>query len=204
MRFRLVPTDTKFYELFTNSAQNAVECSYRLRDLVKDFTDVPEKHKRVVECEHRGDRMTAEILTRVNHTFVTPFDREDVHALAEELDDVVDDMLGVSDLMQLVSIEQVLPELVEQADILVEMTEQAAELVGRLESMKGVQPYLDAIDRLESQGDTVYRRTLARLFKEFEAVEILRWKDIVTEMERALNTVEDVSNVVESIVVKYA
>jgi predicted phosphate transport protein (TIGR00153 family) len=204
MKFKLVPTDDRFFGLFTDSAVNAQECATRLRDLIGDFTDVAAKHQRVVECERQGDQITKEILTRLNATFVTPFDREDIHALAEELDDVVDDMLAVSDLMQLVSVEVVLPEMKEMADILVQMTEQACLLLERLESMRGVQPYLDSIDALESEGDTVYRRTLGRLFKEYDAIDILKWKDIVQAMEGALNTVEDISNIVESIVLKHA
>ena len=98
-----------------------------------------------------------------------------------------------------------LPELTEQADLLVQMADETEALIDRLESMKGVQPHLDAIDRLESEGDAIYRRILARLFSgEFEALEVLRWKDIVEALEGALNTLEDISDVVESIVLKHA
>jgi hypothetical protein len=204
MRFKLVPTDDKFFDLFSESAVNAAEAAKRLHTLISDFTDVKAKHDRVVECERRGDELTRVILRRLDSSFVTPFDREDIHALAEELDDVVDDMLAVSDLMQLVSVDTVLPEMVELADILVRMTEETVTLFGRLKYMKDMQPILDAIDKLESEGDSVYRRTLARLFAEFDALTVLKWKDIVQAMEGALNTTEDVSNVVESIVLKFA
>ncbi len=204
MRFKLVPTDDTFFTMFSDSAANAAEAAKRLRTLFADFTDVKAKHDAVVECERRGDSLTTAILRRLDSSFVTPFDREDIHALAEELDDVVDDMLAVSDLMQLVSVDEVLPEMNELADILVSMTEQTVGLFGQLKSMRDVQPYLDAIDKLESEGDAIYRRTLARLFTDLDAVSILKWKDIVQAMEGALNTVEDVSNVVESIVLKHA
>jgi predicted phosphate transport protein (TIGR00153 family) len=200
VRFKLVPTDDRFFDLFSDAAANAAECSRRLQVLVGDFTDVKAKHAAVHVCEQRGDELTAQIL----RPFVTPFDREDIHALAERLDDVCDDVLAVSDLMQLVQIEEVLPEMREMADLLVQMTDQAVALLGRLKAMKGVQPYLDAIDNLESEGDSVYRRTLARLFTDYDAITVLKWKDIVQAMEHALNTVEDVSNVVESIVLKFA
>ncbi len=204
MRFKLVPTDDKFFDLFVEAAQNAHECAKGLQVLVGDFTDIGTKHAAVVRCETRGDELTTAILRRLDTSFVTPFDREDIHALAEELDDVCDDVLAVSDLMQLVQIEEVLPEMRELADILVQMTYQAVELLKRLKPMKGVQPYLDAIDKLESQGDSVYRRTVARLFTEYDAITVLKWKDIVQAMEHAINTVEDASNVVESIVLKFA
>jgi uncharacterized protein Yka (UPF0111/DUF47 family) len=114
-------------------------------------------------------------------------------------------MLAVSHLLRLLSIDVVLPELKEQADLLVQMGDQTVGLIGRLQSMKGTEAFLRAIDQLENEGDVIYRRTLGRLFGgEFEALEVLRWKDIIQAMEAALNTVEDISNVVESIVLKHA
>ena len=205
MRFRLIPSEDRFFALFNESAMNAAECARRLRDMMLDFTDVEVKHSLVADCETRGDGLTGDILKRLDGTFVTPFDREDIHALAEELDDVVDDMLTVSHLLRLLSIDSILPELKEQAAILVQMADQAVGLMGRLESMKGTGPFLEAIGQLEHEGDAVYRRTLARLFSgEYEALEVLKWKDIVQSMEAALNTVEDVSNIVESIILKHA
>ena len=205
VRFRLVPSDDAFLTLFQQAAANAVECAERLRAIVHDFHDVEAGHARVMECEHRGDELTKDIMRRLSSTFVTPFDREDIHALAEELDDVVDEMLTVSHLLCLVRPDQLLPEIKEQADILVQMTKQAASLIDQMEPMRGVEPYLDAVDRLESEGDAVYRRIQARLFSgEFDALTVIMWKDIVTAMEAALNTVEDVSNVVETIVLKHA
>jgi predicted phosphate transport protein (TIGR00153 family) len=205
VRFRLVPSDDTFLTLFQQAAANVVECAERLRDSVHSFRDLEDGHARVMECEHRGDELTRSILRRLSSTFVTPFDREDIHALAEELDNVVDEMLTVSHLLCLVRLDVPLPELKEQADILVQMAKQACGLIDQLDPMRGIEPYLDAIDQLESEGDTVYRRIQARLFSgEFDALTVLMWKDIVTAMESALNTVEDVSNVVESIVLKHA
>jgi uncharacterized protein len=204
MRFRLVPTDERFFDLFSEAARNVAECARRLQALVTDFADTTAKHGAVIECERNGDRLTREILRRLDSTFVTPFDREDIHALAEELDDVADDMLAVSELLQLLPVDDILPELKEQADILVQMADAVVGLLGTLREMKGVQPHLEAIDRLETEGDTIYRRTLARLFRDYEAIEVLKWKDIVEAMEAALNTVEDIADVVESIVLKHA
>jgi uncharacterized protein Yka (UPF0111/DUF47 family) len=114
-------------------------------------------------------------------------------------------MLEVSHRMQLTGITTALPELKEQADLVVQCADETQELLKRLESMKGTQPHLEAIDRLESEGDAVHRRILARLFGgEFDALEVLRWKDVIEAMEAALNTLEDISDVVESIVLKHA
>lgn len=205
MRFRLVPVDEGFFDLFSASARNVLDAAARLRELLQDPANLPKMHAGVVEFERRGDELTRDTLTRLSRSFVTPFDREDIHALAEELDDVVDDILAVAALLEVVDVDHVLPELKEQADLLVSMAEQNAELLDRLPRMKGVEPYLDAIDRLESEGDTVNRRAQARLFSgEMEALEVLKWKDIVQAMEAALNTIEDISDVVESIVLKHA
>jgi predicted phosphate transport protein (TIGR00153 family) len=203
VRFRLLPSDDSFFPLFDQAASNAAACARHLRDVIT--SGAADGHDRINAAEHRGDEITKAILQRLNSTFVTPFDREDIHALAEEMDDVVDDIQTVSQLLLLTKPSTTLPELAEQAEILVQMAEEAERLVGRLESMKGVQEHLDSIDRLESEGDAVYRRTLARLYSgELDALEVLRWKDIVAALEGALNTIEDISDVVESIVLKHA
>jgi uncharacterized protein len=204
-RFRLVPSDDRFFAMFNQSTLNIAECARRLQDIVNDFVEVEKKHQTIVDCERRGDELTRSILQRLDTTFVTPFDREDIHALAEELDDVVDDILAVSDLLKLLSIDTILPELKEQADLLVQVADQTVGLIGRLQSMKGTTPFLEAIDALESEADKVYRRTISNLFSgEYSALDVLKWKDIVQAMEAAINTVEDISDVVESIVLKHA
>ena len=204
MRFRLLPTDDRFFELFNESAANAAECARQLRELISDAGGTA-SNSGVVACERKGDELTQAILQRLDTSFVTPFDREDIHALAEELDDVVDDMLAVAARIDLTVHGSALPELKEQADILVRMAEETVALVGRLPSMKRTAEHLKAIDGLESEGDTVYRHALARLFSgEYEALDVIRWKDIIEAMEAALNTIEDISNVVESIVLKHA
>ncbi len=205
MRFRLIPTDDKFFDLFNDSAANVADCARRLRELLVEGGDRAEAHAKVISCERRGDSIVRDILQRLNTSFVTPFDREDIHALAEGLDDVVDDIMAVSHLLQVTHPSTPIPELLTQADVLVQMADETVALLGRLQSMKGVQPHLDAIDRLESEGDSHHRAILSRLFGgEFDALEILRWKDTVEALEAALNTIEDISNVVESIVLKHA
>ena len=205
MRFRLVPTDDKFFELFEDSAGNASRCARALQELLADLDGLPRHLEVVMGLERAGDEITRTILRRLNATFVTPFDREDIHALAEELDDVVDDMLAVAALLNLFQVREILPELKEQADVLVQMSDQTVQLLGRLQSMKGIEPFLETIDKLETDGDVIYRRAVARLFSgEFRALEVLKWKDVVEAMEAALNTLEDISNVVESIVFKHA
>jgi uncharacterized protein len=204
VRFRLLPTDDRFFQLFADAAANVAECAAHLRDVLAGGQDGLE---RIIACERRGDDITRDVLHRLNTSFVTPFDREDIHELAEELDDVVDDVLsvvhklGIGGPLDLTTV----PELKDQADLLVQMADEVVELVGRLESMKGVRPFLDNVDRLESEGDVVFRQALDRLLSgQLDPILVIRWKDVVEAMEAALNTLEDVSNVVESIVLKHA
>jgi predicted phosphate transport protein (TIGR00153 family) len=204
MRFRLVPSDDRFFDLFNDSARNAEECARRLVDVISG-TDRKAAFDQVMECERRGDRLTTDILHRLDTTFVTPFDREDIHALAEELDDVVDDIYQVGALLRIIPVGEPLPELIEQSELCVKMATEVVSLIERLESMKDMKGLLDSIDRLESEGDAVYRRALKRLFSgEFEALEVIKWKDVISAMENALNALEDIGDVVESIVLKHA
>jgi predicted phosphate transport protein (TIGR00153 family) len=200
----LLPTDDKFFDLFNEAAVNAAGCARSLRDLIDDDSRSLSNEK-VVESEHRGDELTKQILQRLDSTFVTPLDREDIHALAEELDDVVDDMLSVAARLRLTVQGPAIPELKQQAALLVNMADEMVQLMDKLKSMKGISSHLETIDRLESEGDQEYRQALARLFGgDYDALDVLRWKDIVEAMELALNTIEDVSNVIESIVLKHA
>jgi predicted phosphate transport protein (TIGR00153 family) len=205
VRFKLVPADDTFFDLFNAAAENVADSARRLSELLDNFDDIAGGHQRIIECEQRGDELTAQILNRLNTTFITPFDREDIHALAEELDDVVDDVMQVSHRLQMTGVKEPLSELKQQAEILVRMADETVLLMARLKSMKNVNGHLEAIDRLETEGDAVYRAAEQRLFGgEFDALDVLRYKDVVEAMENALNKLEDASNVVESIVVKFA
>jgi uncharacterized protein len=204
MRFRLLPTDEKFFDLFQQSAANAALCARGLAELLDD----PENHalfEKVLGFEKEGDSITSQILERLDTSFVTPFDREDIHNLAEELDDCVDDMQAVARRLELTKVRALPPELREQAAVLIEMADEAAELMARLESMQGLAPHLEAIDRLESRGDDLHHEALGRLYSgDIEALDVLRWKDLIELMERAMNAIEDISDVVESIVLKHS
>jgi predicted phosphate transport protein (TIGR00153 family) len=204
MKFRLLPEDVRFFDLFQQAAANTAQCARRLGDVLAAPGD-HEAVEKVRACEKAGDEITQSILDRLNTSFVTPFDREDIHALAEEFDDVVDDMLAVARRIELLQLTTVLPELVLQGGLLVKLADEAAELMARLESMKDMGPHLAAIDELESEGDEIFNQVLARLLGgEFEPLEVLRWKDLVEAMEASMNALEDISDVVEGIVLKHS
>jgi predicted phosphate transport protein (TIGR00153 family) len=215
VRFRLFPRDDGFYPLFDDAAENVAECARRFRDLLDHYSDdiAAEPATRDVEqlvnlindCESRGDEITRTILVRLNKSFVTPFDREDIHALTEELDDVVDEMQAAADLLVLHRVVKPLPEVRDLADILVKAAEANVALIAKLPRLRDMDSELEAIGRLESEGDRVYRRLVAHLFSgEFKAFNVLKWKDIVEAIEQSVNAIENISDIVESIVLKHA
>ncbi|MGI8493319.1 MAG: DUF47 family protein [Acidimicrobiales bacterium] len=202
-RLRLVPTDDVFFDLFQRAAANARDCAEEVRKLTGSFADLDAHYAEIKGFEHRGDQLTVELLRRLDASFVTPLDREDIHALAEELDDVVDDMLSAASLVQLFRVHQPLPEVAEQAEVLVEMADEMVALMGCLRRRQGARHPLERIEHLERQGDAIFRRSMSRLFSgEYDALDVLKWKDIVRALEDSLNAIEDVSDVVESILVK--
>jgi predicted phosphate transport protein (TIGR00153 family) len=203
VRFRLLPTDDRFFDFFNEAAVNVADCARRLRELLDGAEG---GLAAVIACEQRGDELIREILHRLNTSFVTPFDREDIHSLAEQLDDVVDDVMEVGYRLDLGNRDiAAMPELKMQADLLVQMADEIVSLIARLQSMKGTSPHLDAIDRLESEGDRIYRLALARLYSgELKASATLYWKDVVETMEAAIDALEDASDIVEGIVLKHA
>lgn len=202
MRFRLIPTDDEFITLFVRAGDNLAEATRVLRAALDD----KELLSQVVAHERTGDELTREILRRLHTSFVTPFDREDIHALATALDDAVDDMLEVTLRLDLGDRDiAAMPELHEQGDLLVQLGDETVELLRRLDSMKNIQPHLDVVDRLGTEGDRIFRVALRRLYSsDFKARAALYWKDVVETMERALNAIEDIATVVETIVLKHA
>jgi predicted phosphate transport protein (TIGR00153 family) len=201
--FRIVPTDDGFFELFHNAAVNARDCAVELSKLVSS-TDLLEEHFEEIKAfERHGDDITVDLLRRLDASFVTPFDREDIHALAEEIDDVVDDLFAAASLIKLSSDDERPPELEELADVLVTMTDEMVNLLDCLQTKKGARHRLERIEHLERQGDAIYQRALGRLFSgQYEALDVIRWKDTAQSLEAAINAIEDVSDVVESILVK--
>jgi predicted phosphate transport protein (TIGR00153 family) len=201
--FRLAPTDDGFFDLFRVAGNNARECALAVNKLVTSSDLIEEHFEEVRGFERSGDEITVDLLRRLDASFVTPFDREDIHALAEELDDVVDEMFAAASLLQLSDGEERPPELAELADVLVTMTEEMVALLDCLQTKKGARYRLERIEYLERQGDAIFQRGLARLFSgEYEALEVIKWKDTVQSLESAINAIEDVSDVVESILVK--
>ena len=203
MALRLRPTDTSFYELFTISAQHVVTGAGLLAEMISDGADRESVAKKMREAEHICDENTHAIVRRVNSSFVTPFDREDIYSLAGALDDVMDELDEVVDLMLLYEVVQFPAEVLSAVEIIQRCADITAEAMPNLRSLSGLDEYWIEINRLENAGDKSYRRTLAKLFSgDFKAIEVLKLKDIVDSLEKAIDAFEKVANIVEQIHVK--
>jgi uncharacterized protein len=205
---RLRPNDPTFYDLFTESANHLVDGARILAELLGSTagTGLSSSHQIAAEmkdAEHAADETTHSIIRRVNSTFVTPFDREDIYRLASDLDDVMDFMEEAVDAVHLFSLEKLPEEIAEQIEVLQRMAQLTAETMPRLRTMKDLAEYWIEINRLENSGDKSYRRILAKLFSgKYDALEVLKLKDIVDSLEKAIDAFEKVANIVEQIHVK--
>ena len=201
LRFR--PVDATFYDLFAQSATHLVTGAALLAEMLGQGNNREAIAEKMREAEHAADETTHEIIRRVNSTFVTPFDREDIYSLASGLDDVMDEMEEAVDLVLLYGVTELPSELAQQVEVLQRAADLTAESMPRLETMKNLDEYWIEINRLENLGDKSYRRILAKLFSgEFEALEVLKLKDVVDSLEAAIDAFEKVANIVEQIAVK--
>jgi uncharacterized protein len=200
---RIRPVDTSFYELFTQSAQHLVTGAALLAEMLSETADREDVARRMREAEHLADENTHELIRKVNTTFVTPFDREDIYALGSGLDDVMDLMDEVVDLILLYEVKVLPPELSVQVELIQRCAELTAAAMPNLQSMQSLEEYWIEVNRLENAGDKNHRRTLAKLFSgEFKTIEVLKLKDIVESLEEAIDAFEKVANTVEQIAVK--
>jgi predicted phosphate transport protein (TIGR00153 family) len=206
VRFRLRPSDDSFYELFSRAAQNLVKGTDLLSELAVPGADVQSVSERLVEVEHDSDAITHELYKKINSSFITPFDREDIYRLGSLLDDVMDHLEAVGSLLYLYGLTKLptLPrEIHEIVEVLDKQARLTAEAMPRLKSMKDLEPYWVECNRLENEGDSAYRMALVRLFSgEYDALTVLKMKEVVDELEAACDAFEHVANTVETIVVK--
>ncbi|HZD37168.1 MAG TPA: DUF47 family protein [Actinomycetes bacterium] len=209
MKLRIFPREESFFDLFEAAADNLVDAARLILDMVEDFVDPEMKAKRLTDCEHEGDRLTHAILSRLNSTFITPFEREDIYALAGNLDDVVDSLEAAADMMVLHRVTEPIDVVVEQCRLVRDAAEETASGLKHLRRLdeEPLRAYWIRINELENQGDRLYRHARADLYSfdaEHPAQFLLRWKDIVDEIEQALDELEHVAHTVESIVLKHA
>jgi len=207
VRIRLRPTDDAFYEFFSRAAQNLVTGVALLSELVLPDADVQAVSERLVEVEHDSDAITHRLYQKINSTFVTPFDREDIYRLGSNLDDVMDHLEAVGSLVYLYGLTTLpaLPrEMHEMVDVLDRQARLTADAMPRLRgNLKDLEYYWVGCNDLENEGDRVYRMLLVRLFSgEYDALTVLKMKEVVEELELACDSFERVANTVETIAVK--
>jgi len=200
---RLRPLESSFYDLFSESAAHLVDGAALLAQIFDPGADIDAIAVQMREAEHQADETTHRIVKQVNSTFITPFDREDIYALASSLDDVMDYMDETVDLILLYGVTSLPAEFAGQVDVLQRAVQLTADTMPRLRSMKNLEEYWIEINRLENQGDRSYRRILADLFSgNYKTMDVLKLKDIVNALEKAIDALESVANTVEQIAVK--
>ena len=203
MRFRIRPVETSFYDMFSEAAAHLVHGSSLLAQMLDASTDKKAIAQQMREAEHDADETTHKIVRRVNSTFITPFDREDIYRLASSLDDVMDFMEETVDLLGLYELHTLSPAFAPQVEVLQRATQLTADAMPGLRTMKGLEEYWIEINRLENQGDQYYRRIVADLFSgSHKSLEVLKLKDIVDSLEHAIDALESVAHTVEQIAVK--
>jgi uncharacterized protein len=204
VRLRLTPKETSFYDLFAQAADNLVVGAGLLTELLgADKAERAVIAERMRDAEHASDEITHGIYRQLNSSFITPFDREDIYKLASLLDDVMDEMDAAADLVTLYQIDALPAGVADQVDVLVRAADLTAEAMPRLRTMKDLQDYWIEINRLENQADQVHRRLLAHLFSgEYDAITVLKLKEVIETLEQAADAFEHVANTIETIAVK--
>jgi predicted phosphate transport protein (TIGR00153 family) len=198
-----VPKDREFFDLFEEAAGNIVRAADLLDQMLRSYPDNADLARDILICEQEGDRITHDIHRRLNNTFVTPIDREDILELASALDDVVDYTEEVADYLGLYKIEAPMEQSQRLAHILLQAARQLAEAMPRMRDFRDISHYTVEVNRLENDGDRVCREAIASLFDTgIDPMVVIRWKDIFERLEDAIDATEHVANVLEAIVIK--
>ncbi|MBI5674445.1 MAG: DUF47 domain-containing protein [Nitrospirae bacterium] len=204
---KFFPKETDFYTMFDKAARNLNKGAVLLVEMMEDLSKAETKSKEIYEVEQEGDMLTHEVMRRLNKTFITPLDREDIHSLISRIDDVLDLIWASADRATLFKIKESTPEAVELSKCILSTTEIITKAVTSLKDKKYsyIQEYCIEINRLENAADRIFREALARLFENTkDPILVIKWKNIYENLEDATDICEDVANILESIVLKHA
>ncbi|HET7030410.1 MAG TPA: DUF47 family protein [Candidatus Limnocylindrales bacterium] len=205
MRLRLIPRDERFYDLFVEDAANVLGGARLLEAMLRTYDQPEARAAEIRATEHRGDEISHEIGHRLEATFVTPFDREDIYALISALDDVLDFIEEAADTFVLYRVEAPTAIAVEQASIIVKQAEILHDALTHLQGFKDLDRYWIEVHRLENEGDQLVRGAIAALFnEERDPLDVLKWKDIYGLLEATIDKAEDAANIIERITIKHA
>jgi predicted phosphate transport protein (TIGR00153 family) len=204
--FSLIPREVRFFDLFEQQSQHIIRAAQLLHELVHHFADARAKAHAIKEVEHQGDLITHEVVKRLNTTFITPLDREDIHALATRLDDVLDYIEAAAERLVVYRIKETTSASRAMAEVIVQMTHSMDRAIRCLRTMDpGFHEHAVEVNRLENSADNLLRDSLAALFDEqADPIEVIKWKEIYETMEIVTDRCEDVANVIEGIILKMA
>ncbi len=202
---RFMPHDGDFFVLFQKQAENIVVGAQAFVGMLEHYTGVPEQVQRIKAIEHNGDEITHQIFRKLNQTFITPFDREDIHELCSTMDDVIDLIDAAASRFVLYRVNEVRAGTIELSRVLTAATTELKEAIYAMESPDKALHRVIEINRLENESDRICRTLIAQLFEEeTNPVQIIKWKEIFEVIETAVDKCEDVSNVIESVILKNA
>jgi uncharacterized protein len=199
------PSDREFFDLFEEAGSNTVRAADLLDQLLRGWPDNKDLGRDLLICEQEGDRITHDLIRKLNNTFVTPIDREDILVLASALDDIVDFTEEAADYLNLYKIEAPMEQAQRLSHVLLQSTRQIAEAIPRLRGFRDINHYVVEINRLENDGDRITREAIASLFDGgIDPMVVIRWKDIFERLEAAIDACERVAHILESVVIKNA
>jgi predicted phosphate transport protein (TIGR00153 family) len=201
--FQLFPREEKFFDLFARQGELVREGCDMLLEMLKNFDQREDYSRRLKDVEHRGDLVTHEIFERLNRTFITPLEREDIHALASGLDDVLDSVEAIGHRIVIFKVPAVTPQAMQLAVILTQASRQIEQAAANLKDFKNLMAFTIEINRLENEADGISREAVADLFSgRHDVMDVMRWKELYGRLENAADQCEDVANTIESIVIK--
>jgi predicted phosphate transport protein (TIGR00153 family) len=199
----LRPQDRVYFELFENAGQNIARAADLLDEMLSNYPDSKAMAQDITECEHEGDRITHEIIDRLNHTYVTPIDREDILSLCSALDDIVDYTEEVADYLGLYRIEAPMDQAIRLAGVLKAAAHQISQAIPQLRGFRDLSSYTVEINRLENEGDAITREAMASLFHAgIDPMVVISWKDLFEKLEAAIDSAEHVAYILDGIVIK--
>ncbi len=202
---RLIPKDERFQELFVEDGRNMLEAARKLEEMIGVYDRLEERVAEIRVLEHRGDELDEEVEVRLDRAFITPFDRADIHDLVVGVDDVVDGIQEVAETFVIYNVDQPTDDARRLAAILSAQAFQLNEAIGKLETLKGIQPHLKEIHELENEADGLSRAAVARLFRDSpDPLNVIKWRDIYLALENTIDAAEDAGEVIERIVAKSA
>jgi len=198
MSFRLLPKDVRFFDLFIADGENLLAAATKLRDMLEKFDDLEARIVEIQSLEKRGDDIDREINQRLEDAFVTPFDREDIHDLTIQLDDVVDGIQSIAETIVIYGVDRPTDEARQLAGILADQAEALVSALRKLDGLKDLDADLTRVHDLEHQADTLSRAAVARLFRDgSDPLEVIKWRDLYRELENAIDAAEDAAEAIE-------